>query len=621
LTITATKRAAAPDDSAGLFASESKRRLIFALLIVAATLAIYNPVNSHPFVNYDDDRYVTENPHVHAGLSWDTVRWAFTSTEQANWHPLTWISHELDCQLFGLNPAGHHFTSLLIHAMNAALLFLLLVWGTRRTIPSLFVALMFALHPIAVESVAWVAERKNVLSTFFFLLTLAAYGWYARKPNWQRYFAVTALFACSLMSKPMAVTLPFVLLLLDYWPLGRIAGGAGGPLEVSQSRLSSLILEKVPLLGLSAVSSLITLHAQRAGGAIRSAMTYPLSLRVESAVVAYGMYLWKMIWPARLAPLYPYAGDSLSAWWVAVALVLLVGASIVMVRAKGFYLVGWLWFLGTLVPVIGLLQVGDAAMADRYAYIPLIGIFVIVAFAFDQLADRLKMRAMWRAIFALCVVALFGLVTIKQLSYWRTNYGLWSHTVAVTGPNFIAQDNLGGALVLMGKVDEAYPHFLLASEINPRDPMSHSNLGAYLQEHGQRQEAMQEYQIAIRLTSDRGLLASTYANLGSDYAELGDDDNALMSFDEALRLNPLQFNAYAGLGALSQKRGNMAEAIKDYARAVEIMPTPQGYFQLGQALQKNSQTPQAIDAYQQALKMAPGMQEAQEALHALSGGR
>jgi Flp pilus assembly protein TadD len=609
------------DDSGGLFASESKRRLIFALLIVAATLAVYNPVNSHPFVNYDDDRYVTQNPHVRVGLSWDTVHWAFTSTEQANWHPLTWISHALDCQLFGLNPAGHHFTNLFIHALNAALLFLLLVWATGRAGASWLAAMLFALHPIAVESVAWVAERKNVLCTFFFLATIAAYGWYARKPNWRRYLAVTALFACSLMSKPMAVTLPFVLLLCDYWPLGRIAGDARKPLEVSQSKLSNLILEKIPLLGLSAASSLITLHAQQTGGAMRSAMIYPLGIRMGNAVVAYGMYLWKMIWPARLSPLYPYAGDSLAGWRVAVALVLLVGVSIVMLRAKSFYVVGWLWFLGTLVPVIGLLQVGDAAMADRYSYIPLIGIFVIVAFGFDQLANRLKMSAMWRAVVAICVVALLGLGTIKQLGYWRSNYDLWAHTVAVTGPNFIAQDNLGGALVLMGKVDEAYPHFRLASEINPRDPMSHSNLGAYLQEHGQRQEAMQEYQIAINLTSDRGLLASTYANLGSDYSEMGDDDMALASFGTALKLNPIQFNAYLGEGELFEKRGNLTKAIQDYAQAVEVAPTPEGYFRLGQALQKNSQKYEAIAAYQQALKLAPEMQQAQEALRALSGGR
>jgi Flp pilus assembly protein TadD len=604
-----------------LFASAEKRNVVLCLLIVAATLAIYNPVNGHPFVNYDDDRYVTENSHVRAGLSWDTVRWAFTSTEQANWHPLTWISHELDYQLFGLNPAGHHFTSLLIHAMNAALLFLLLVWATRRTLPSLFVALLFALHPVAVESMAWVAERKNVLSTLFFLAALAAYGWYARNPNWRRYLAVTALFACSLMSKPMAVTLPFVLLLWDFWPLGRITGSARELVEVQQSKLGNLILEKVPLLALSVASSLITLHAQQTGGAMRSTMVYPLGIRIENAVVAYGMYLWKMVWPTRLAPLYPYAGDSLEGWRVAVVLVLLVGVSIVTVRARSFYLVGWLWFLGTLVPVIGLLQVGDAAMADRYAYIPLIGIFVIVAFGFDQLADRLKLSKTRRAVLAVCPVVLLALGTIKQLSYWRSSYDLWSHTVAVTGPNFIAQDNLGGALVLMGKVDEAYPHFRLASEINPRDPMSHSNLGAYLQEHGQRQEATQEYQIAINLTSDRGLLASTYSNLGSDYLEIGDDDQALASFDKALQLNPHQFNAYSGKGRLFEKQGNLAEAIRDYAQAVEIAPTPDGYFRLGQALQKNSQKFEAIAAYQQALKLAPEMQEAQEALRTLSGGR
>jgi Flp pilus assembly protein TadD len=606
--------------SDGLFASDGKRNLIFALLIFAATLAVYNPVNSHPFVNYDDDRYVTENPHVRAGLSWDTVGWAFTSTEQANWHPLTWLSHALDCQLFGLNPAGHHFTSLLIHALNAALLFLLPVWATRRTGPSLFVALLFALHPIAVESVAWIAERKNVLSTFFFLAAIGGYGWYARKPDWRRYLAVVGIFTCSLMAKPMAVTFPFVLLLLDYWPLGRIIGGARGADEVPQQKLSSLIIEKIPLLVFSAASSLITLHAQQAGGAVRSAVIYPLGQRVENAVVAYAMYLWKMVWPARLAPLYPYRGASLALWQVGAALALLIVISILVVPAPRLYRVGWLWFLGTLVPVIGLLQVGDAAMADRYAYVPLMGIFAMAAFGFDELADHLKLSTMARALPALCVVIALGWATTRQLGHWKSSYELWSHTVAVTGPNFIAQDNLGGALVLMGRTDEAYPHFQVASEINPRDPMSHSNLGAYLQEHGQLQQAVQEYQTAIGLTSDRGLLASTYANLGSAYRTMGEDDKAAICFDHALQLNPLQFNAYLGQGGLMEKQGKLPEAIADYMRSVEILPTPEGYFRLGDVLEKSSRKDEALAAYQQALKISPEMKEAQDAVRALSGG-
>ncbi|MGH9552043.1 MAG: hypothetical protein ACRD3W_21835, partial [Terriglobales bacterium] len=352
-----------PAKPPGLFSSPEKRNVIFCLLLVVATLALYNPVNRHPFVNYDDDRYVTENPHVHNGLAGDTIAWAFRATEQGNWHPLTWLSHALDYQLFHQNPAGHHFTSVLIHAANAVLLFLFLMYATRRLGPSLFVASLFAIHPINVESVAWVAERKNVLCTFFFFATLIAYGWYARKPEWRRYLAFTGLFALGLMSKPMVITLPFVLLLLDYWPLGRIRGAP--PSSLPQSRLSKLIVEKLPLLGFSAASAVITMHAQRAGGAVRSTAQFSLGVRLENAVVAYAMYLWKMIWPSHLAPIYPHPGDSLALWQVGTsALVLLaVTGAVLKFRGRRYLLTGWLWFLGTLVPVIGLVQVGDQAMA------------------------------------------------------------------------------------------------------------------------------------------------------------------------------------------------------------------------------------------------------------------
>ncbi len=535
-----------------MFASPQKRTVVLSLLIVVATLLVYNPINRHPFVNYDDDRYVTNNAHIRGGLNWSTITWAFTSTEQANWHPLTWLSHALDYQLFHLNPGGHHFTSLLIHALNAVLLFLLLALATGRVGPSLFVAALFALHPINVESVAWVAERKNVLSTFFFFAAVGAYGWYALKPGWRRYLVVTALFACGLMSKPMVITLPCVLLLLDYWPLGRIPGSIP-TMPTRQMKISKLILEKMPLLLLSAASAVITMRAQQAGGSVRSIQQFSLGVRIENAIVAYAMYLWKMLWPARLAPLYPYpsasvssvssvVSSSLAPWQVALAAVVLAGvtAFVVIFRSKRYLLVGWLWFLGTLVPVIGLIQVGDAAMADRYAYIPLIGIFVMIAWGLADLADAQKFAFYSRAIPAACVLIVLGFATQRQLSYWSSSYALWSHTLAVTGPNFIAQDNLGGALVLMGKIDEAYPHFQVAAEINPRDPMSHANIGVYLRDHGHPQEAITQYKTAIGLTSDRGLLASTYANLGAAYRDLGEEENARHSYEQALQLNPSQ---------------------------------------------------------------------------------
>ena len=585
---------------------------------MVATLALYNPVNRHPFVNYDDDRYITENLHVHNGLTWRTITWAFTATEQGNWHPLTWLSHALDYQLFHQNPAGHHLTSLLIHAANAVLLFLFLMYATRRLGPSLFVAALFALHPINVESVAWVAERKNVLCTFFFFATLIAYCWYARQPDWRRYLVFAGLFVLGLMSKAMVITLPFVLLLLDYWPLGRIRGGHA---DASAAPLSKLVVEKLPLIALSAASAVITMQAQRAGGAMRSTAQFSLAVRLENAVMAYAMYLWKMIWPSHLSPIYPHPGDSLAGWQVGTSALVLLAVTAVALkfRARRYLLTGWLWFLGTLVPVIGLVQVGDQAMADRYAYIPLVGIFIMIAWRIADLADSKQIGLVVRVIPAACVLLALSFATNRQLGYWSSNYDLWTHAVAVTGRNFIAQDNLGGALLWLGKTDEAYLHFQAAAEINPLDPMSRSNLGAYLQEHGHMAEAIEKYNRVITLTSDPGLLAATYANLGAAYRKLGDDEKARTSYDQALQLNPNQYNAYLGLGELLEKQSRLDDAISNYSKAVELRPTDTGFLLLGRALERTGRRSEALAAYQAALKLSPEMPEAQHAVDALSG--
>lgn len=585
---------------------------------MVATLALYNPVNRHPFVNYDDDRYITENLHVHNGLTWRTITWAFTATEQGNWHPLTWLSHALDYQLFHQNPAGHHLTSLLIHAANAVLLFLFLMYATRRLGPSLFVAALFALHPINVESVAWVAERKNVLCTFFFFATLIAYCWYARQPDWRRYLVFAGLFVLGLMSKPMVITLPFVLLLLDYWPLGRIRGGRA---DATAAPLSKLVVEKLPLIALSAASAVITMQAQRAGGAMRSTAQFSLAVRLENAVMAYAMYLWKMIWPSHLSPIYPHPGDSLAGWQVGTSALVLLAVTAVALkfRARRYLLTGWLWFLGTLVPVIGLVQVGDQAMADRYAYIPLVGIFIMIAWRIADLADSKQIGLVVRVIPAACVLLALSFATNRQLGYWSSNYDLWTHAVAVTGRNFIAQDNLGGALLWLGKTDEAYLHFQAAAEINPLDPMSRSNLGAYLQEHGHMAEAIEKYNRVITLTSDPGLLAATYANLGAAYRKLGEDEKARTSYDQALQLNPNQYNVYLGLGELLEKQSRLDDAISNYSKAVELRPTDTGFLLLGRALERTGRRSEALAAYQAALKLSPEMPEAQHAVDALSG--
>jgi tetratricopeptide (TPR) repeat protein len=602
-----------------MFAPPEKRNPMVCLVLAVVTLALYNPVNRHPFANYDDDRYVVNNPHVRQGLTADTFEWALTSTEQANWHPLTWMSHALDCSLFRLNPVGHHFTSVLLHAVNVVLLFLLLTWATRRLGPSLFVAALFAIHPINVESVAWVAERKNLLCTTFFLLTLWAYGWYARKPGRKRYLAVVALFAAGLASKPMVITLPFVLLLLDYWPLGRVRSAkteAGERLPTLP--WSRLMVEKLPLLALSAASAVITMQAQQAGGAIRTTAEVQFGARIATAIWAYAMYLWKMVWPARLAPMYPHPGDSLAGWQVLVAAValLVITASVWRFRARHYLLVGWLWFLGTLVPVIGIVQVGEAAMADRYAYIPLIGIFVMIAFSAADWAEEEKF-GFWPAIAATAILIALAVATHRQIGYWQSNTDLWSHTLAVTVNNFVAEDNLGGALILEAKEEEAHSHFEAAARINPRDPMSRSNLGIYFQHHDQMREAIAEYEAAIELTSDPGLLAQTYANLGAAHRTLAEDDLAQKSFEQSLRFNPTQFNAWRGLGLLAQKQGKLDDAISDLSRSVELQPSAEGYVELGRAQAQAGHAREALDAYQQALRISPDFVEAQQAADAL----
>jgi tetratricopeptide (TPR) repeat protein len=603
-------------------ASPRKTQHTFALclLLAAMVFSVYFRAMKNPFVNYDDQGYVVENLHVQQGLNLTTLRWALTSAEADNWHPLTWLSHALDCQLFGLNAAGHHSTSILLHALNAILLFLLLLAATKKTGRSFAVAAIFALHPINVESVAWVAERKNVLSMFFFLLTLGTYGWYARRPGVARYLAVAGLFALGLAAKPMIVTLPFVLLLLDFWPLQRVLPlPASSVFPVSQSSFWHLALEKLPLLALSVASSWITLIVQR--GAMASTVNLPFGARLLNSVYAYSAYIVKAFWPVHLASFYPHEGIRLTGWQIQLSIFLLAAISygIWRGRARLYLPVGWFWFLGTLVPVIGLVQVGDQGMADRYAYLPLIGLFWIAVWGLADFAESRRLDARVCKLAAALVLAVLSFATWRQIGFWRSSYDLWAHALEVTKDNFVAEDYVGTSLLLQTfeatgqrSSPQALVHFQNAERINPLDPISHLNVGANFHEHGQLQEAIREYQAVLGLTRDPHLLSKSLINLGTANQQLGNFAAARQYYAAALKLDPKNLSILMSLGKL-----RMEERIQALSAAASDHPSPRAYFQLGQIQQAAGHIPEARSSFQTALKLDPKFADAKAALNDL----
>ncbi len=598
--------------SAGLFSSPQKRTVVLCLLLVAATLAVYNPVNRNAFVNFDDDHYITGNPHVLAAVNWGTVKWAFTNYYEANWHPLTWISHALDVQLFGLNPVGHHYMNVVLHALNAVLLFLLLQSATGFTGRSLMVAALFALHPVNVESVAWASERKNVLSMMFLLLALQAYGWYARRPAVGRYALVAALFACGLMSKPQVITLPFLLLLWDYWPLGRYAPepAAGGQV----ARASALLLEKLPLFLMSMASAVITMQAQRAGGAIHSAIIYPFGLRLQNAIVSYSRYIAKAFWPTQLSPLYPHPLDLLRLWQLiaSTAFLLLATALVIRYRHRSYLVTGWFWFLGSLVPMIGLVQVGEQAMADRYAYLPFVGLLVMVSWGIAEWAEARKFPALWLVVPALAVIVAFGALTYRQIGYWHDSETLWSYALRVTSVrSYKAHFNLAVTYDAEGRYDEAVQQFRQAIDPRDDDPRIHLGLGIYDQRHGHVREAIEEFQAALRLGSDDALGADALSNLGAAYQQIHDYAHAKESFAAALRLNPNKAAAMVGMGLLAQKSGDLEQAIAEYSHAMSVEPTAVGYVLLGRALEQAGHSAEAKAAIDKARQLTSDFDQAQ----------
>ena len=604
--------------------STAKSKALMGLLLVLATFVVYRPVLRNGFISYDDDRYVTDNPQVQAGLKSTTVSWAFTTFEQANWHPLSWISHALDWQLFRLNPSGHHFTSLIFHCVNVLLLFLILCWFTGSTFRSALVAALFAVHPLNVESVAWVAERKTLLSMMFFLLAVAAYGWYVKKPGITRYLLVALLFAAGLMSKPMVITLPLVLLLLDDWPLGRLRWAESSNLTKFAPRAESfrkLCLEKLPLLLLSVGSAVVTMLAQRAGGAVVSTHRVPFLLRIGNAMVSYALYLKKMVWPSNLAILYPYPQSlPLLEIGAAAAVLAILSAAVWSQRRTSRYLaVGWLWYLGTLVPMIGLVQVGNQAMADRYAYLPLIGPFLMIVWGLGDWAKRRSINAGVLAAASVAAVLALSWVTHVQLSYWHDDYRLWTHTLAVNPHNYVAENNFGLALARQGRREEAAAHFRTAAALAPEDATSQLNLGVYAQEQGDAQQAILRYQRVLQLAADPQLRASAYANLGTIYFANRDYPRAKEYFDAALRLNRPFPVVLQDLGIMALRDRDHDAAIAAFSRLVAVQPSDVNYFLLARALHQAGKDAEAVWAYQQAVHFSKDIAQTRLAASQLAG--
>jgi len=588
--------------------------VIFSLLLVAVTLAFYNPIIHNQFINFDDSAYIVNNPQVQQGLTWDAVKWSFTTFYQGNWHPLTWLSHALDYQVFHLNPAGHHYIGLLLHAISAVLLFLLLRRATGRIWPSLVVGALFALHPVNVESVAWAAERKNVLSTLFFLLALHAYDRYARGGGRYLFVWVNIFFALGLMAKPQIVTLPFVLLLWDYWPLQRYSGPmnvgpANGDLPTASVPRSFrfLVWEKFPLFVLAAADSVVTVVAQHAGFAIRTVVEVPVSMRLENALVSYTRYLGKAFWPSHLAPMYPRFDSPMPGWQVvgAAALLLLVTALVLRWRDRRYLPVGWFWFLGTLVPMIGIITVGEQAMADRYAYIPFIGLYVAVVWTLDATASKYRIPSAWRAVAALLVVLILGCITHRQLGRWRDAETLWRYTLTVTEHNYTAHDNLSLALARQGRHDEAIVQFQAATALHKYPPSQTLLLAYYELRVGHPQEAIEQCSAVLRESTDPKIQAAAWSELGQGHLQLRQYDQAAEGYHNSLRLNPEDSEALIGTGLLALRQGQFDFAATQLAHGMSVDPSAVYEIILSQALRRSGRTAEADAAWAQAQKISP----------------
>jgi protein O-mannosyl-transferase len=607
---------------------------LMAALLALVTIAVYWPATRCDFVNYDDNIYVTENPHVQGGLNWEGVKWAFGNTGQAAyWVPVMWLSHELACQFFGLNPWGHHLINVLLHAANTALVFVLLRGLTGATWRSLVVAALFGLHPLRVESVAWVTERKDVLSTFFGLLALIAYTRYVEKSKVQSptppareqaskvfYGLALVFFALGLMSKPMLVTLPFVMLLLDYWPLQRVSSFKFSVSSHVPSPHHSitpplrLLLEKLPFFGLAAVVAVVTFLTQKQGGVVAPVESLPLGARGENALISYCRYLGKLFWPVDLAVFYPHPG-----YWP-VAQVLLAGVLMLAItvlfivawRRHPFLLMGWLWFCGTLVPVIQLVQSGGQAMADRFTYVPSLGVLILVVWGAYELTRRWRYQELALSVAGgLAIILCVGL-TRQQLGYWRDSEALFRHALAVTQNNYLAHKALGIVLGMQGRTDEAINQFQEAIRLAPDYTEAHYSLGIAFERKGQTDEAIHQFQETIRLKPD---YAEAHFSLGTGLAMKGRLDDAIKQFQEAIRLNPDYAEAHYNLGTVFGMKSQTDEAIREFQEVIRLKPdSAEAHYDLGIALGRRGKIDGAISQFQEALRLKPDYAEAQHYL-------
>lgn len=582
----------------------SGRALWFSLGLIVFNLVVYASVSHHDFIRFDDPGYVTENPHVSSGLTRENVLWALTTGYFANWHPLTWMSHMLDVQVFGMNAGPHHLVNLFLHIAGTVLLFGLLHWMTGALGRSAFVAALFAVHPAHVESVAWVAERKDVLSTVFWMLTICAYVAYIQRPGKNRYALMLVFYALGLMSKPMLVTLPFVLLLLDLWPLCRAA---------TLMDLKQVVAEKIPLFVLAGASSMVTFLVQRQAGAVQTVNRLGFDFRVGNALRSYAAYIGEMVWPANLGVFYPYP-KTLPAGQVAIALIVLIAitAIVLMYRRQRYLMVGWFWFLGTLVPVIGLVQVGEQSMADRYTYIPYIGLFIMVAWGMKDLLSRWRNRAtVLTAAAAIVILACVGIAR-SQVDYWKDSVSLWQHTVDVTTDNYTGENNLGFDLKQAGKLDEAIAHFQKSIKIKPNYSLALANLGVALFERGRNDEAIVQLREALEHQHGH-VLVRTY--LGLALAREGKFDEAISEYNTALGLAPDFAFAHSSLGTALLRTGKTDEGIKHLVESLKTNPeVAEVHNNLGAALASQGKTAEAAVQFSEALRIRPDYADAKRNL-------